>query len=110
MSQNFRYSPRRDGPPALGAYGGEDLDVVAALSDLEDDDEEEEEEDDDEEEAEEEEDEDLDEEGEEEGEDDDLPYPGFVAISLKYLDQKSKPRNWCLAMITSPYPFILKQS
>lgn len=38
-----------------------------------------------------------------------LPYPGFVAISMKYLDQKSRPRNWCLAMITNPYPFRLKR-
>lgn len=35
-----------------------------------------------------------------------LPYPGFVPISMKYLDQKSRPRNWCLAMITNPYPFL----
>lgn len=34
-----------------------------------------------------------------------LPYPGFVAVSMRYLDQKSRPRNWCLAMITNPYPF-----
>jgi len=34
-----------------------------------------------------------------------LPYPGFVPIAMKYLDQKSRPRNWCLAMITNPYPF-----
>lgn len=34
-----------------------------------------------------------------------LPYPGFVPISMKYLDQRSRPRNWCLAMITNPYPF-----
>lgn len=34
-----------------------------------------------------------------------LPYPGFVPLSMKYLDQKSRPRNWCLAMITNPYPF-----
>ncbi|EEB13736.1 hypothetical protein Phum_PHUM255550 [Pediculus humanus corporis] len=25
---------------------------------------------------------------------------------MKYLDQKTRPRNWCLAMITNPYPFI----
>lgn len=61
---------------------GSDSDV-AALSDLEDD-----------------EDEDEDEDEEEE-----LPYPGFVAISMKYLDQTSRPRSWCLAMITNPYPF-----
>lgn len=64
---------------------GSDSDV-AALSDLEDDDEEDEDE------------------GEEE-EEEELPYPGFVAISLKYLDQTSRPRSWCLAMITNPYPF-----
>ncbi|XP_050424042.1 voltage-dependent T-type calcium channel subunit alpha-1G isoform X2 [Adelges cooleyi] len=51
---------------------------------------------------------------EDEGDDDDcidaernqqeqLPYPGFVPISMKYLDQKSRPRNWCLAMITNPW-------
>ncbi|XP_050548196.1 voltage-dependent T-type calcium channel subunit alpha-1G-like [Daktulosphaira vitifoliae] len=34
-----------------------------------------------------------------------LPYPGFIPISMKYLDQNSRPRNWCLAMITNPYPF-----
>lgn len=38
-----------------------------------------------------------------------LPYPGFVAVSMKYLDQKSRPRNWCLAMITNPYPFSTTQ-
>lgn len=37
-----------------------------------------------------------------------LPYPGFVPLSMKYLDQKSRPRNWCLAMITNPYPFHCK--
>lgn len=35
----------------------------------------------------------------------DLPYPGFPAISLKYLTQTTKPRNWCLRLITNPYPF-----
>lgn len=34
-----------------------------------------------------------------------LPYPGFVPVSMRYLDQNSRPRNWCLAMITNPYPF-----
>lgn len=34
-----------------------------------------------------------------------LPYPGFPAISLKYLTQTTKPRNWCLQLITNPYPF-----
>lgn len=34
-----------------------------------------------------------------------LPYPGFVEYSLKYLRQDSKPRIWCLKLITNPYPF-----
>ena len=34
-----------------------------------------------------------------------LPYPGFVEYSLKYLSQDAKPRNWCLQLITNPYPF-----
>lgn len=38
-----------------------------------------------------------------------LPYPGFVPVSMKYLDQKSRPRNWCLAMITNPYPFFRRK-
>ncbi|XP_073996715.1 ca[2+]-channel protein alpha[[1]] subunit T isoform X3 [Rhodnius prolixus] len=46
----------------------------------------------------------LGEEGEEEDEPvPDLPYPGFVHISLRYLDQTSRPRNWCLFMITNPW-------
>ncbi|XP_026687268.1 histone H3.v1-like [Diaphorina citri] len=35
-----------------------------------------------------------------------LPYPGFIPISLKYLDQTSRPRSWCLRMITNPYPLL----
>lgn len=34
-----------------------------------------------------------------------LPYPGFPEISLRYLTQDTKPRNWCLLLITNPYPF-----
>lgn len=95
MSVQYRY-PRypRTQRVSSDPLHGSDLDV-AALSDLEDEDEEEE----------------CDEEGDEDGEEEEeeeeeLPYPGFVAISLKYLDQKSRPRNWCLAMITNPYPLI----
>ncbi|XP_055678127.1 voltage-dependent T-type calcium channel subunit alpha-1G isoform X3 [Lutzomyia longipalpis] len=32
-----------------------------------------------------------------------LPYPGFPEISLKYLTQDTKPRNWCLQLITNPW-------
>ncbi|EFN60367.1 hypothetical protein EAG_02079, partial [Camponotus floridanus] len=50
-------------------------------------------------------DDDEDNEDEEEEEGEDLPYPGFVPIALRYLDQSTRPRNWCLAFITNPYPF-----
>lgn len=39
-----------------------------------------------------------------------LPYPGFVEYSLKYLRQDSKPRIWCLKLITNPYPFSLRKT
>ncbi|XP_043464929.1 voltage-dependent T-type calcium channel subunit alpha-1H isoform X1 [Leptopilina heterotoma] len=32
-----------------------------------------------------------------------LPYPGFAPIALRYLRQNTKPRNWCLALITNPW-------
>uniref|UniRef100_A0A182JZZ7 Ion transport domain-containing protein n=1 Tax=Anopheles christyi TaxID=43041 RepID=A0A182JZZ7_9DIPT len=32
-----------------------------------------------------------------------LPYPGFAEYSLKYLAQDSKPRIWCLQLITNPW-------
>uniref|UniRef100_A0A182P976 Ion transport domain-containing protein n=1 Tax=Anopheles epiroticus TaxID=199890 RepID=A0A182P976_9DIPT len=32
-----------------------------------------------------------------------LPYPGFTEYSLKYLAQDSKPRIWCLQLITNPW-------
>lgn len=32
-----------------------------------------------------------------------LLFPGFVPIALKYLSQETKPRIWCLKMITSPW-------
>lgn len=79
--------PRQHGTNSDPVHGSES--DVAALSDLEDD-----------------EDEDEDEDGEEE-EEEELPYPGFAPISMKYLDQTSKPRSWCLAMITNPYPFLI---
>lgn len=34
-----------------------------------------------------------------------LPYPGFPEISMNYLTQDSRPRSWCLMLITNPYPF-----
>ncbi|XP_063224850.1 sodium/potassium/calcium exchanger 1-like [Bacillus rossius redtenbacheri] len=70
---------------------------VEALSDLEDEEDQEEEEEDEEEE-------------EEEEEEEDLAYPGFVPVALRYLDQSTRPRNWCLCMITNPYPFPAEES
>jgi len=32
-------------------------------------------------------------------------YPGFAEKAFFYLDQKSRPRCWCLKAITWPYPF-----
>ena len=34
-----------------------------------------------------------------------LLFPGFVPVAFKYLDQTSKPRYYCLKLITWPYPF-----
>lgn len=32
-----------------------------------------------------------------------LPYPGFPEYSMRYLTQDSRPRNWCLLLITNPW-------
>lgn len=32
-----------------------------------------------------------------------LPYPGFPEISMRYLRQDTRPRNWCLLLITNPW-------
>lgn len=37
---------------------------------------------------------------------DELPFPGFVPVAFKYLDQGHIIRFWCLRIITWPYPFI----
>lgn len=36
-----------------------------------------------------------------------LRFPGFVPVALGYLTQETRPRSWCLALITNPYPFQL---
>ncbi|KAG8231032.1 hypothetical protein J437_LFUL010810 [Ladona fulva] len=56
------------------------------------------------------EDEDDDEEEDEEEEEDDLPYPGFIPLALGCLEQNTRPRSWCLRMITNPYPFAKRPS
>ncbi|XP_046988154.1 voltage-dependent T-type calcium channel subunit alpha-1G-like [Schistocerca americana] len=50
---------------------------------------------------------DDDDDDDEEEEEEELPYPGFVPIALRYLDQHTRPRSWCLRMITNPYPLEL---
>lgn len=120
--QGYRY---RSASKAGGAGGEQSSDSdVAELSDFEDDEDEdgageavdrravvEEDEDgeDDEDDDENDDDEDDDEEEEEE-EGEGLPYPGFVPIALRYLDQTTRPRNWCLALITNPYPFATSRT
>lgn len=37
--------------------------------------------------------------------DENLPYPGFRPVTLFCMTQTSHPRDWCLKMITNPYPF-----
>lgn len=32
-----------------------------------------------------------------------LPYPGFPEFALRYLAQDTRPRNWCLRLITNPW-------
>jgi hypothetical protein len=79
------------------------------LEDLEEEQEEEDEDDEVEEEEEEEEEEDQvdgQEEDEDQEADDGLPFPGFVPVTLGFMTQYSRPRSFCLRMITNPYPFF----
>ncbi|XP_041977978.1 voltage-dependent T-type calcium channel subunit alpha-1G [Aricia agestis] len=32
-----------------------------------------------------------------------LPYPGFTPVALRYLTQDTRPRSWCLKLITNPW-------
>ena len=41
----------------------------------------------------------------EEENNDQLPYPGYVEKAFFYFLQTTRPRNWCLQLITWPYPF-----
>nr|XP_012145317.1 PREDICTED: calsequestrin-1-like [Megachile rotundata] len=127
--QGYRYRPATKAVGPGNGEQGSDSDV-AELSDLEDDEdedgaeqsirrvvrqrrdddheedqEEDEEEDDDEDDDDDDDDENEDDDGEDEVDGDELPYPGFVPVALRYLDQNTRPRNWCLALITNPYPF-----
>jgi len=48
---------------------------------------------------------DDDEEKKGEEEKDELPYPEYVEKAFLYFLQTTRPRNWCLQLITWPYPF-----
>ncbi|XP_076162993.1 ca[2+]-channel protein alpha[[1]] subunit T isoform X2 [Ptiloglossa arizonensis] len=126
-TQGYRY---RSAAKAAGTGNGEqgsDSDV-AELSDLEDDEDEDgdgrstvrrvvaQEDDDDDDDEDEDDDDDKDEDDDDDDEDDEdeededdeeegdgLPYPGFVPVVMRYLDQNTRPRNWCLALITNPW-------
>jgi len=37
--------------------------------------------------------------------DDELPYPEYNEKAFYYFLQTTRPRNWCLQLITWPYPF-----
>ncbi|CAB3381168.1 Hypothetical predicted protein [Cloeon dipterum] len=74
------------GGEQVNGGAGADSESDVPMSDFEDDDDDDDDEDDDEE---------------------DLPYPGFIPLALGCLDQQTRPRNWCLRMITNPYPFLL---
>lgn len=37
-----------------------------------------------------------------------LPYPGMPPYALRYLSQTTRPRSWCLALISNPYPFLIQ--
>jgi len=98
----YRYPKRRE-------IRNNDPDIVEDVSnhyeDEEDEDEDEEDEDEESDDDDDDGDDDDDEDLEDEEEEQSLPYPGFIPVSLRYLDQETKPRSWCLAMITNPYPF-----
>ncbi|XP_076757109.1 ca[2+]-channel protein alpha[[1]] subunit T [Xylocopa sonorina] len=125
--QGYRYRPATKSAGAGNGEQGSDSDV-ADLSDLEDDededgggqpinrravqrdertDEEDDEEDDEDDDEDQEDDDEEDENDEDDGVDDvdgdELPYPGFVPVAMRYLDQSTRPRNWCLALITNPW-------
>lgn len=42
--------------------------------------------------------------GEQDDEEEELPFPGFVPVVFRCLDQRNSVRFWCLRIITWPYP------
>ena len=43
----------------------------------------------------------------EKADDEDCPYPAFNQKAFFYFEQTTRPRNWCIQLITWPYPFCL---
>lgn len=43
----------------------------------------------------------------EDREEENLPYPGFRPVTLFYMTQTTHPRDWCLKLVTNPYPFLV---
>uniref|UniRef100_A0A3B5AKK2 Uncharacterized protein n=1 Tax=Stegastes partitus TaxID=144197 RepID=A0A3B5AKK2_9TELE len=37
-----------------------------------------------------------------------LPYPDLAPVVFFYLKQSTRPRSWCLKMVSNPYPFTLR--
>ncbi|TDG98377.1 hypothetical protein EPR50_G00217490 [Perca flavescens] len=37
--------------------------------------------------------------------DENLPYPAMAPVVFFYLKQTTRPRSWCLKMVSNPYPF-----
>jgi hypothetical protein len=48
---------------------------------------------------------DGDDDDEEEEDDEELPFPGYVKTACYFMSQTSQPRNYCLRLVTWPYPF-----
>ena len=46
------------------------------------------------------------EQGEGDEEDEELPYPDFQPVVFRCVKQTTRPRGWCLRVITWPYPFL----
>ncbi|KAK5850444.1 hypothetical protein PBY51_001325 [Eleginops maclovinus] len=41
-----------------------------------------------------------------EGGDENLPYPAMAPVVFFYLKQTTRPRSWCLQLVSNPYPLI----
>uniref|UniRef100_A0A8D0BUF8 Uncharacterized protein n=1 Tax=Salvator merianae TaxID=96440 RepID=A0A8D0BUF8_SALMN len=37
-----------------------------------------------------------------------VPYPALASTVFFCLDQKTRPRSWCLKLVCNPYPFLFE--